>query len=277
MQPTMDDLSTVPHEDVLAAAEKRTSRVLDRARGHYSLHNGTAGFPTEADTWVRLAWRRPTQLGTASWTGIEASVAITGVPRPEWFGGSLWHDAPRGVVWRVDEMSMAKARAVSPTGAVDCAPDLPAEWWVELRDALKALATHDTDRVCVRQDHLTARITEVYGSSVDPTVEEWACAHGDIGWANLTGPELTLLDWESWGRAPVGYDAACLWSASLQVPNLADRVLAEFDDVLSTRAGRLSRLLLCANVARAHRRTGRTTALSAATEAAARDLLDDLA
>ncbi|MFB7031781.1 hypothetical protein ACFCXG_34415 [Streptomyces sp. NPDC056295] len=87
---------------------------------------------------------------------------------------------------------------------------------------------------------------------------------------------LTILDWEDWGKAPVGRDAACLWSASLAVPSLADRVLTEFADVLDTRAGRLSRLMLCTNVARAHRRTGRIGPLTHAMEAAAPNLLTAL-
>ncbi|MFE9633997.1 hypothetical protein [Streptomyces sp. NPDC006463] len=56
------------------------------------------------------------------------------------------------------------------------------------RDALVALVGHSTQRVCLRQDHLAGRIREVYGDQVDTTVTEWACAHGDVGWANLTGP-----------------------------------------------------------------------------------------
>ncbi|WP_374776993.1 aminoglycoside phosphotransferase [Streptomyces sp. NBC_01310] len=274
--PTLDDLRTIPHDDVLADAEKRTGRVLDRDHAHYSRYNGTAGFPTSEGTWVRLAWCRPDQVSSATWTGIEASVAITGVSRPEWYAGSQWHDPERGVVWRVDEMSRATTPAVSATGTVDQDPNLPSGWWTALRAALDALAGHDTDRVCMRQEHLTGRIREIYGDTVDTTITDWACAHGDIGWANLTAPTLTLLDWESWGRAPVGYDAACLWSASLTVPTLAARVLTEFHDVLDTRPGHLSRLMLCANVERAHRRSGKTTPLTVPAQEAARQLVASL-
>ncbi|MEU8495212.1 aminoglycoside phosphotransferase [Streptomyces sp. NPDC006656] len=275
--PTMHDLQTVPHDDVLAEAEKRTGRVLDRDHSHYSRFNGTAGFPTSAGTWVRLAWCRPEQLSSAAWTGIEASIAIQGVRRPEWYAGSQWYDPDRGVVWRVDEMSRATTTAVSPVGTVNHNPDLPASWWAELSQALSALGGHTTDRVCVRQEHLSARIREVYGDEIDTTVPEWACAHGDLGWANVTAPAFMLLDWESWGRAPVGYDAACLWSASLTVSALAKRVLTEFADVLDTRAGRLSRLMLCANIERAHRRSGRETPITAPATAAAMELLRSLA
>ncbi|MGW3058538.1 aminoglycoside phosphotransferase [Streptomyces goshikiensis] len=275
--PTMDDLRTVSHDDVLADAEKRIGRVLNRDHAHYSRFNGTAGFPTSEGTWVRLAWCRPEQLSSSAWTGIEASVAIKGVPRPEWHASSQWHDPARGVVWRVDEMGHSTTTAVSPVGTVDHDPALSPTWWADLRSALSALAGHATERVCVRQEHLSARIRDVYGDEIDTTVPEWACAHGDVGWANVTAPAFMLLDWESWGRAPVGYDAACLWSASLAVPALAEHVRNEFADVLDTRAGRLSRLLLCANIERTQRRSGKKTAMFAPAAAASIELLSSLA
>ncbi|MBT2408457.1 MULTISPECIES: hypothetical protein [unclassified Streptomyces] len=174
-------------------------------------------------------------------------------------------------------MSRATGLAVSATGTVDQDPNLPADWWwAELRRALAALSGHHTDRACMRHEHLTGRIREVYSDTVDTTITDWACAHGDIGWANLTDPTLTLLDWEGWGRAPVGYDAACLRSASLPVPTLAARVLTEFHDVLDTRADRLSRLMPSANVERARRRSGKTTPLTAPAQEAARQLLASL-
>jgi len=277
MPPTMDDLSTIDHEDVLAEVEKRTGHVLDRSRAHYSRYNGTAGFPTSAGTWLRLAWVRPGGFSAQSWTWLEASVAIHDVPRPEWIAGATWYDHGREVVWRADEMSRAPAPALSPNGTIDRDPGLTDAWWSDLRTALGTLARYETGRVCVQQSHLSQRITEVYGDQVDTTVSEWACAHGDVGYANLTAAPLTILDWEDWGMAPVGWDAACLWSASLAVPTLADRVLAEFADVLDTRAGQLSRLLLCANVTRAHRRTGKAGPLTPAMEATTPTLLTALA
>lgn len=80
----MDDLSTIDHEDVLAGVEKRigTGHVLGRNRADYSRYNGTAGFPTVAGTWLRLAWVRPGTFSAQPWTGLEASVAIHGVPGP---------------------------------------------------------------------------------------------------------------------------------------------------------------------------------------------------
>lgn len=276
VQPDLDDLSTVPLEDVLESVELRLGRQLKRQDGHYSRYNGTAGFPTTSDTWVRLAWRRSGKLNSQAWTGFEAAGAIGGVPHPEWLAAGTWLDASRGVVWRADEMTRVDDPALSATGDITTDPRLPEQWWTDLRSALTNMAGHSTDRVCMSQAHLSARIHEVYGGDVDTTITDWACAHGDLGYANLCGPRLTIIDWESWGMGPVGWDAACLWSASLTVPALAGRVLTLFDDVLSTRTGRLSRLLLCANTARAFRRTGNAAPLTATMAAAADSLISEL-
>jgi hypothetical protein len=272
----MDDLSTVAIDDVLDNVERRLGRQLKRQDGHYSKYNGTAGFPTDAGTWARLAWRRTGRINTQAWTGFEAAASIEGVPSPQWYAAAVWSDEARGVVWRADEMTLMPDPALSPTANITTDLLLPEQWWSGLQSALTALAGHATDRVCMSQAHLTSRIEEIYGEDVDTTVTDWACAHGDLGFANLCGPRFAILDWESWGTGPVGWDAACLWAASLAVPTVAERVLDLFDDVLSTRSGRLSRLLLCANSARAFKRSGTPAPLTETMAAAADSLLSEL-
>lgn len=43
---------------------------------------------------------------------------------------------------------------------------------------------------------LTDAIIGAFGDGIDTSVSEWAVAHADISWANLTAPECWLLDWE---------------------------------------------------------------------------------
>ncbi|MGW3031226.1 aminoglycoside phosphotransferase [Streptomyces sp. NPDC001178] len=276
MQATLDDLSTVQLDDVLDGVERRLGRQLKRQDGHFSRFNGTAGFRTNEGTWIRLAWRRPGEIDAQAWTGFEAAAAIEGVPRPEWSAAAVWTDQARGVVWRADEMTLVEDGALSATGDIATDPGLPEQWWDDLRTALTNLAEHSTDRVSMGQAHLSRRIHEVYGEDIDTTITDWACAHGDLGYANLCGPRLSLLDWESWGMGPVGWDAACLWSASLPIPALAERVQSVFSDLLSTRNGKLSRLLLCANVERAYRRTGTKAPLTDSMAVIAESLLHEL-
>ena len=61
-----------------------------------------------------------------------------------------------------------------------------------------------------------------------------------------TAPDCWLLDWEDWGRAPRGFDAASLWHNSLAVPALAERVYREFRTELDSRSGMLCQLMRCA-------------------------------
>jgi hypothetical protein len=56
------------------------------------------------------------------------------------------------------------------------------------------------------------------------------------------GPRLAILDWEYWGRAPAGLDAATLYCHSLIVPSVAERVRATFADILDSPPGRLAQL-----------------------------------
>ena len=72
--------------------------------------------------------------------------------------------------------------------------------------------------------------------------QPWTTAHGDLHYANLCAPQLHMLDWEGWGLAPAGYDAAMLHSRSLLAPAAAGRVHAEFGDLLNTAHGRFAEL-----------------------------------
>lgn len=75
--------------------------------------------------------------------------------------------------------------------------------------------------------------------------------HADLHWGNLTGPPLTLLDWERWGRVPVGYDFGMLHANSLLVPDVAARIRSEFAPVLDTPAGRIGELAALAEMLQA--------------------------
>lgn len=50
--------------------------------------------------------------------------------------------------------------------------------------------------VPMTQALLTDAIIGAFGDGIDTSVSEWAVAHADISWANLTAPECWLLDWE---------------------------------------------------------------------------------
>lgn len=270
------DLREQLQEDVLTRIERSMGVRLDRSTMVYGTQNMTAGFRTDAGTWVRVKWRRPSKIYGPAWAGAECASAVRGVAKPDWFQTASWRDDTRRVVWRVDEMELVNSPAVNSTGVIETDPTLPEAWWASLRKSLTALAGHKTDRVGVSQEHLTLRINQVFPDEVDTTIDEWVTAHADLHWGNLTAPDCYLLDWEDWGAAPRGRDAVSLWGTSLRVPALADRIQREFQTDLQTRSGKLARLLFCSNVIRVNAKRADPSPLVQPATRAAETLLAEL-
>ncbi|MFG2533383.1 phosphotransferase [Streptomyces sp. NPDC048516] len=80
-----------------------------------------------------------------------------------------------------------------------------------------------------------------------PTEIDWATAHGDCHFANLTMSGPTLLDFEGFGLAPVGYDPALLYAYSLLAPQTAARIRAEFP-IPDSPAGHTALLVVAADL-----------------------------
>ncbi|MFF1959360.1 hypothetical protein ACFVWX_20540 [Streptomyces sp. NPDC058220] len=57
-----------------------------------------------------------------------------------------------------------------------------------------------------------------------------------------------ILDWEGFGLAPRGWDAALLYAYSLLAPRTAERMLAEFGGHLGTETGRAAQLVVAADL-----------------------------
>ncbi len=83
-----------------------------------------------------------------------------------------------------------------------------------------------------------------------PTIRitDWTTGHGDLHWANLTAAPLVMLDWEGWGRVPVGYDVGLLHAYSLTTPSTAEHIRTQFAHVLCTPAGRTGELVALAQL-----------------------------
>jgi hypothetical protein len=158
-------------------------------------------------------------------------------------------------MWRADEMDLLPGKPVKPGGVLTEAPELPGEWWAALNSSLDALADAHTTRVAapdtvvITQAHVSEVVQSAFPSAPAATVLQWRPAHGDLNWANVTGPRFCLFDWEDWGMAPRGLDAASLWVQSLAVPELAERVRAERRRDLDSRDGKGMALFACAKVA----------------------------
>lgn len=190
--------------------------------------------------WLRVGTERASDFTDPDtidfWTGIPTSTLVTGVPKPNILRSTEWAapDLHRQV--RADLMTWMPGRPCSPTQALRTDPGLPDSWWCALRRAVDTISATPTSRYTTRSGHGSVRIRRVFGDAVADAVATTrrSTAHGDLHWNNLLGPDLRVMDWELWGSAPVGYDAATLYTFALLVPDVAARVRDEFGDVLDS-------------------------------------------
>lgn len=235
-----------------AHRENMLSR-LQLAAAHFSLtltgeptfgwRDRTVGSRTEGangEYWLRVSWAHAQWTEGDYWTGNQEASTIVGVPKPAVLGLHDW--AENNDRNRAEMMTLVPDKPCSETQELREELDLPGQWWESLRVALETLSTHRTERSITNQERVTGRLLSFFGSAVDPTVTAWTTAHGDLNWTNLTAPNVNLLDWESFGMAPAGYDAATLYCLSLFTPHIAKRVHDTFSDMLDSPDGIRSQL-----------------------------------
>lgn len=246
------DLRRQPVEDVLERVEEALHVRLDRqalVRKRRSL-----GGRTGRGTWVRIERRGFERIGPQGWNGTEAAAVLQGVAMPEWYQGLAWRAPGEPVMWRADELELVPSPSVGKGALVLEDPGLPDAWWEALNASLDALASQQTpriatpDTVTITQEQVTQTLGEVFPGVANTWIERWTPAHADLTWANVMGPEFSLIDWEDWGMAPRGLDAATLWGNALAVPGLADRVHKERRADLESRDGKLMSLFFLSKI-----------------------------
>ncbi|MFF0551049.1 hypothetical protein ACFYUL_19030 [Streptomyces sp. NPDC004311] len=244
------DLRKEPVEATLERVEQSLGVRLDH--GAVVRKRRSVGARTDRGTWVRIERRGLDRIGVQGGDGTASAEALHGIAKPAWFAGVAWRDESEPVMWRADETELLPG---APVGSAVVAedPGLAEEWWVSLNTSLDALAAQHTNRIAtpdtetVTHELVAGTIHSVF-PGVDTAVVEWRPAHADLNWANMTAPVFNVFDWEDWGMAPRGLDAANLWGASLAVPALAGRVRRERRDDLESRDGKLMTLFVAAKI-----------------------------
>ncbi|MEU3407670.1 hypothetical protein ABZ766_27505 [Streptomyces sp. NPDC006670] len=203
------------------------------------------------DCWLRIVSAEVDKAGGRLWEGTATADTHVprAVPRPRLRGVLDWTSP--GVAYRAELTEYVPVPPVtSGTPALDQDFALPDSWWAELKSALGTLATVPTDRESVRQNWVDRNFRRFLG--IDAVrIRETTTGHADLHWANLTRAPLVLLDWENWGRLPVGYDLGLLHAYSLAAPATAARIRREFAHVLDTDAGRTGELVALAQLLQA--------------------------
>lgn len=224
--------------------------------------------------WLRVA--ALSKAGRKAFEGVHLADALlpATVPRPALVSEYAWGSDP-GFIAHVWERMRGSVISTTPdlAGPVGLSP----QWWADLRAALDTVHTVSLPprRQVLTQAYVgrIARfIPEVAEAGVDLTVKKWEASHGDLHWANLGDP-LEFLDWEGWGWAPVGYDAATLLTYALPQGEAATEVRTSFADVLASEEGRLAQLVSAAEVIQAAERDELHARLAPYARKSARDLL----
>ncbi|MET9778825.1 hypothetical protein ABZ023_32015 [Streptomyces sp. NPDC006367] len=198
--------------------------------------------------WLRLVCAPEDKRNLRLWEGTATAhqALPAAVPRPRLHDVLEW--SAHGHAYRAELSEYVPLPALQAGGPVLTADlELPSSWWADLRRALEATSTVQTDRQAVRQQWVDKNLTRFLGVPAFQ-VSAWTTGHGDLHWANLTGPPLVMLDWEGWGLVPVGFDVGLLHAYSLTRPVTAARVRAEFAHVLDTPAGRAGELVALAQL-----------------------------
>ncbi|MFD8847584.1 hypothetical protein [Streptomyces sp. NPDC059604] len=244
------DLRKEPVEAVLNRVERSLGTGLDRES--VVRKRRSVGARTDRGTWVRVERRGLDRIGVQGGDGTASAEALSEVAKPAWFSGVAWRDETEPVMWRADETELLSAPPVG-NAVLTKEPHLSEEWWAALNTSLDALGAQHTNRIAtpdtetLTQELVTRTIHSVFPGT-DTSLCKWRPAHADFNWANMTAPVFCMFDWEDWGMAPRGLDAANLWGASLAVPALADRVRSERRDDLESRDGRLMTLFVAAKI-----------------------------
>ena len=248
MWPRPDDPATVQRMRAAHALAREPfhARPAPRGRQVWGWRGRTLGQPVitaHGIAWLRLTSAPADQIIDTFWNGvIDAQRHIpASIPRPQLRAWHDWTDQPWA--YRAELHDHVDARPVARRAILTTDPDLPQTWWAAVRTALDNIAAVATNRVTLHNGFLAWAMPHYLGTPIDTTTPAAStAAHGDFHYANLCGPDLRILDWEGWGNAPAGYDAAVLHCYSLLVPAVAARVRDELTDLLDTDTGRFAEI-----------------------------------
>ncbi|MFI2190947.1 hypothetical protein [Streptomyces sioyaensis] len=193
---------------------------------------------------MRLISAPASQAKGKLWEGTkDAATAFPQVRKPALYG---IHDSTErdGTAYRAELAAFIDYPACAPEPVLAGELELPETWWKSLRTDLETIAATPTERVAVRRQWIDRALPQHAGIPT-PVDIDWATAHSDCHFANLTTRGPTLLDFEGFGLAPVGYDPALLYVYSLRTPRTAARIRAEFP-ILDSPAGHTALLVVAA-------------------------------
>jgi hypothetical protein len=202
---------------------------------------GSLAETHDGKAWLRVCSAREGRGRGRLWTGnVDASRLLPPtIPRPTLL---RWYDfADDGYEYRAELFAYLPLDTCTDGGHFLTGElDVSDQWWTTLRTALTELAAVEveTDRHAVGQEYLDREMAARLNCPEIPTrARRWTLAHGDLHFGNITRQGPVLLDWETWGLAPVGHDAASLVTYAVQAPDTCARAREELAELLDGPEG----------------------------------------
>lgn len=220
---------------ILSAAAKKQGLSLKGAPA-YGWHQKSIGSKAESDSgnlyWVKLISAPIEEALGREWEGEVNAGSILLSNKPKLV--DFYDQVIDGAVYRVLISELAKSPVSGPNAWTISRPDeISEEYLFHIFSSLRQLRQTQTNRVNTRYDLVRRRVFERWGTEVDERHCEWETVHGDLHWSNLTSPDLSILDWEGWGRGLRGQDVAFLLAFSGLYPDVCDRIRKVFASYLA--------------------------------------------
>lgn len=208
-----------------------------------------------AITWLKVSGVPSGSLNERRVRETEVIRHVAHIRTPQAIESVEW--TADGVEWRAVRMTLEWSPTVVErmrNGDASLAHD--DRWIGMLREALDQVAAIPSKHQCRSPDYVAGAIQTRFGAEAPQVATDWRTAHGDLSWGNITAPELMLLDWETWGLAPCGYDIAYLIVHSFEDRALMHRLEREFEHEFSTPSGQVALLTACAEMLNEIERNG---------------------
>ena len=235
--------STMKNRELESAAKRLSLEIEDRPLLGWAARTVGCRVTDEAgsEAWLRVVSEGQEWTHLPFWRGNEAANQIDGVPKPRFLRATEWIENGRS--YRAELLEYVPSSPLSLSMMPPPKLDLGEDWWDLLKSSLERVGAIQTERMHTSPEHVARDLMVFFGLDTKDLEVRWQTIHGDLHWANLCGPELCVLDWESWGVGLAGYDVALLKTVSLdhEIVGFIDDF---FRDELESESGLVSQLLV---------------------------------
>jgi hypothetical protein len=191
-----------------------------------------------AEYWLKVFGL--TSSDNERWKAEIEADAIGGVRKPELIQQITWkHD---------DEFWVARLTTLV-TGIVESGPLAEAgaksvtdAWLESLNQSLESLTRQSCSRVHIQTGLFERWLSRHFRRRIAITPSDWVPSHNDLQWSNVSYPDLSILDWEWYGRSPRGYDQGMLIAYSCHDDALTARLEQAFRSSFESDIGNYGKI-----------------------------------